>query len=89
MEVNKKLYEVIEKAAAAHSGLSLQKHLLKKRQQKNLSYLMPLSNWLVLLVLASQRKMALHLSAIIAKVSPSLSQSIATQLLKEKHVEFC
>lgn len=49
---------------------------------------MPLSTWLVLFVFASHRKIVLDLSVIIAKVSPSLSQSIATQLLKKKNIDF-
>lgn len=55
---------------------------------------MPLSTWLVLFVIASHRNMVLDLSVIIAKVSPSLSQSIAIQLLKKrkkvtKNVKMC
>lgn len=56
--------------------------------KKKCSYLMPLSTWLVLFVFASHRIMALDLSVIIAKVSPSLSQSIATQLLKKETTNF-
>lgn len=46
-------------------------------------YFMPLSIWVVLLTLASQRYMELDFAAITAKMSPSLSQSIPTQRLEE------
>jgi hypothetical protein len=44
-------------------------------------YLRPLSSWLVLIVLASQRVTTPFLSLITARVSPSLSQPIPVHIL--------
>lgn len=46
-----------------------------------LVYLSPLSSWLVLMVLASQRVTTPFLSLMTASVSPSLSQPIPVHIL--------